>query len=302
MKTRTKYVCQNCAYESPRWVGKCPNCGQWSTFVEELETRGTESTRGSGVKTNVKAVAFNEVSSVEDQRIPTTISEFDRVLGGGIVVGSVILLGGDPGVGKSTLMLQLAAHIKDKLILYISGEESTKQLKMRAERLNLKVSDNLFLLTETNLGVIKEIIGRTSPDIIIVDSVQTVYLPELESSPGSVAQLRECTAQLLRIAKDRSIAMFLIGHVTKEGAIAGPKVIEHIVDAVLQFEGERHYAYRVLRAMKNRFGSTNEIGIFEMRDNGLREVKNPSEVFLSERSFGLSGSTVVASVEGTRPL
>ena len=302
MKTRTKYTCQSCAYESPRWIGKCPNCGEWNTFVEELAQKVSPSAKQSGVRTNVKAVPFGEIASIEDERIPTGISEFDRVLGGGIVIGSVVLLGGDPGVGKSTLMLQLAAHIKNKLLVYITGEESSKQIKLRAERLNLKMSENLFLLTETNLGVVKEIIDRSAPDIIVIDSIQTMYLPELESSPGSVAQLRECTAQLLRIAKEKSISIFLVGHVTKEGVIAGPKVIEHIVDAVLQFEGERHYAYRVLRAMKNRYGSTNEIGIFEMRDNGLREVKNPSEVFLSERSFGLSGSTVVASVEGTRPL
>jgi DNA repair protein RadA/Sms len=230
------------------------------------------------------------------------MSEFDRVLGGGVVLGSVILLGGDPGVGKSTLMMQLASQLKDQIVLYVSGEESTKQIKLRAERLGLKTSDKLLLLTETSVDVVAEVVDRAAPDIMIVDSIQTMFRPELESSAGSVGQVRESTALFTRIAKSKSIPIFLIGHVTKEGAIAGPKVIEHMVDTVLQFEGERQYAYRILRALKNRFGSTNEIGVFEMRDNGLQEVKNPSEVFLSQRSFGTSGSTVVASIEGTRPI
>lgn len=252
--------------------------------------------------TTIKAVSLSEVDTVDDQRIPSSIEEFDRVLGGGMVLGSVILLGGDPGVGKSTLMMQLASQLKKHIVLYISGEESAKQIKLRAERLGLKPTDKFFILAETNLDVIAEVIERAAPDIIVVDSIQTMFRPDLESSPGSVAQVREATAIFMRIAKNTSIPIFLVGHVTKEGIIAGPKVIEHMVDTVLQFEGERHYAYRVLRAMKNRFGSTNEIGIFEMRDSGLQEVKNPSEVLLSERSFGASGSTVVASVEGTRPI
>ena len=300
MKSHTKYVCQTCAYESPRWVGRCPNCEGWNTLVEEMTQK--VSAKKSIVQKNVKAVPFNQIESIEDQRISTGISEFDRVLGGGIVIGSVVLLGGDPGIGKSTIMLQLAAEIKDKLVLYVTGEESEKQIKLRAERLSLNIPDSLLILAETNLNVISDIIERTTPDILIVDSIQTIFRPEFESSAGSVGQVRESTAQLHRIAKSKSISMFLIGHVTKEGVIAGPKVIEHMVDAVLQFEGERHYAFRVLRAAKNRFGSTNEIGIFEMRDSGLSEVKNPSELFLSERSFGSSGSTVVASIEGSRPL
>lgn len=302
-KLRSKYVCQSCAYESPRWLGRCPNCGEWNTFVEELAQSRRAGTARKGIKdTTIKAVALSDVDTVDDQRIPTSITEFDRVLGGGIVPGSVILLGGDPGIGKSTLMMQLAAELKKHIVLYISGEESAKQIKLRAERLGVKSADKFLILAETNVDVVAEVVERAAPDIIIVDSIQTMFRPDLESSAGSVAQVRESTALFMRLAKAKSIPIFLVGHVTKEGIIAGPKVIEHMVDTVLQFEGERHYAYRILRAMKNRFGSTNEIGIFEMRDSGLQEVKNPSEVFLSERSFGASGSTVVASVEGTRPI
>jgi len=299
-KVLSKYVCQNCAYESPRWAGKCPNCGEWNTFVEELTQKISARKVIKGV--SVEAIPLSEVDVGEDERIPTTIAEFDRVLGGGIVRGSVVLLGGDPGVGKSTLMLQLAAKLTKHIVLYISGEESAKQIKLRAERFNCSSYKTLLVLAETNVDVIAEVIERSPPDIIIVDSIQTMYRPQFESSPGSVAQVREVSAVFTRIAKERSIPVFLIGHVTKEGIIAGPKVIEHMVDTVLQFEGERHYAYRILRAMKNRFGSTNEIGVFEMRDTGLREITNPSEVFLSERSMGRSGSTVVASMEGSRPI
>ncbi|MGA2622383.1 MAG: DNA repair protein RadA [Bacteroidota bacterium] len=299
-KVRSKYVCQSCAYESPRWIGRCPNCGEWNSFVEELTQK--VSARKAVKDTNIRAIPLSEVDLTDDHRIPSSMSEFDRVLGGGVVLGSVILLGGDPGVGKSTLMMQLASQLKDQIVLYVSGEESTKQIKLRAERLGLKTSDKLLLLTETSVDVVAEVVDRAAPDIMIVDSIQTMFRPELESSAGSVGQVRESTALFTRIAKSKSIPIFLIGHVTKEGAIAGPKVIEHMVDTVLQFEGERQYAYRILRALKNRFGSTNEIGVFEMRDNGLQEVKNPSEVFLSQRSFGTSGSTVVASIEGTRPI
>lgn len=299
-KLRSKYVCQSCAYESPRWLGKCPNCNEWNTFVEEIATKF--KAKKIPKDSTIKAVSLSEIDSIDDHRIPTKMSEFDRVLGGGIVLGSVVLLGGDPGVGKSTLMMQLASYLKNQIVLYISGEESARQIKMRAERLGLKVAEKFLVLAETNLDVIGEVIERAAPDIIIVDSIQTMFRPDLESSPGSVGQVRESTAQFMRFAKTKAVPIFLVGHVTKEGIIAGPKVIEHMVDTVLQFEGERHYAYRILRAMKNRFGSTNEIGIFEMRDSGLQEVKNPSEVFLSERSFGASGSTVVASVEGTRPI
>jgi len=299
-KVQSKYVCQNCGYESPKWLGKCPSCEEWNTFVEELTQRVGSKKQPVSVATG--PTPLSEVDMVEEQRIGTSIAEFDRVLGGGIVRGSVVLLGGDPGVGKSTLMMQLARQLSDKIVLYISGEESAKQIKLRAERLGLPSAKSFLVLPETNVDIVAEVINRTPPDIIIVDSVQTMFRPQFESSAGSVAQVRETTSLLTRIAKQKSIPMFLIGHVTKDGVIAGPKVIEHMVDTVLQFEGERHYAYRILRALKNRFGSTNEIGVFEMRDNGLQEVTNPSEVFLSERSFGASGSTVVASIEGTRPI
>lgn len=299
-KVYSKYVCQSCAYESPRWIGKCPNCGEWNTLVEELTQK--LSARKVITSSKIDAVPLSKIDFSDDQRIQSSIVEFDRVLGGGIVLGSVILIGGDPGVGKSTLMMQLAARLKENIILYISGEESVKQIRLRAERLALHATDKLLLLAETNMDIVTEVIERHPPDMIIVDSIQTMFRPALESSPGSVAQVRESTALFTRIAKSKSIPIFLIGHVTKEGLIAGPKVIEHMVDCVLQFEGERHYAYRILRSIKNRFGSTNEIGVFEMRDSGLREVKNPSEVFLSERSPDSSGSTVVPSVEGTRPI
>ena len=300
-KVQSKYVCQSCGYESPRWVGKCPNCGEWNSFVEEL-TQAVAARKGSKGTGAAAAIPLSEVDRVDDLRISTGISEFDRVLGGGIVLGSVVLLGGDPGVGKSTLMMQLAGKLKDQVVLYVSGEESARQIKLRAERLSFESPGNLLVLSETNVNIIAEIINRSPPNAIIVDSVQTMFRPEFESSPGSVGQVRESTAMFTRLAKQKSIPVFLVGHVTKDGVIAGPKVIEHMVDTVLQFEGERHYAYRILRAIKNRFGSTNEIGVFEMRDSGLQEVKNPSEVFLSERSFGASGSTVVASIEGTRPI
>jgi len=297
---RSKYVCQSCAYESPRWLGRCPNCGEWNSFAEELVRKS--ASRKTSKKSDINVLTLSEIETVEDQRIPTSIAEFDRVLGGGIVVGSVILIGGDPGVGKSTLMMQLAARLRDSIVLYISGEESAKQIKLRAERLSLDFADRFFVISETDVDVVAEVIERAEPDIIIVDSIQTMFRPQLESSAGSVGQVRESTGFFLHIAKSKSIPVFLIGHVTKEGVIAGPKVIEHMVDTVLQFEGDRHYAYRILRAIKNRFGSTNEIGVFQMGDNGLSEVKNPSEVFLSERQHGASGSTVVASIEGTRPI
>ncbi len=297
-KARTAYVCQNCAYASPRWQGKCPNCGQWNTFVEELSrTRIAKVTKGSS------PVPLADVELSDDERISTRIAEFDRVLGGGgIVRGSVILLGGDPGVGKSTLMLQLAAQLTDQVVLYVSGEESARQIRLRVERLGIKPSQSLLVLAETNVDVIAELVGRAAPGVMIVDSIQTMVRSQLESSPGSVAQVRESAALITRLAKQKSISVFFIGHVTKEGMIAGPKTIEHMVDTVLQFEGEQHHAYRILRAVKNRFGSTNEIGVFQMNESGLEEVRNPSEVFLSERSFGSTGSTIVASVEGTRPI
>ena len=301
-KAHSIYVCQSCAYESPRWTGKCPNCGEWNTFVEERvggKKGGRHPTARQGP---VAPVPLNEVSALPEPRVPTGIPEFDRVIGGGIVPGSVVLIGGDPGIGKSTLMMQMAASMKNALTLYISGEESGSQIRLRAERLSISPSPKILLLAETDLGVILPIVEKTDPDLLIVDSIQTMYRSELESAPGTVSQVRDATAMFVRFAKTEEVPVFLVGHVTKEGVIAGPKVIEHMVDTVLQFEGERHYAYRILRATKNRFGSTNEIGIFEMHDCGLREVSNPSRVFLAERRSGASGSAVVASMEGTRPL
>jgi len=255
-----------------------------------------------GVASKIEPVSFDQIEKEDVPRIKTMLNEFDRVLGGGLVPGSLVLLGGDPGIGKSTLMMQLAVALKDQAVLYVTGEESVRQIKIRAERLNAVSSKNILLLAETNLDLILDVIESGTPDLVIVDSIQTMFRPGLESAPGSVSQVRESAALLLRLAKTRAIPIFLVGHVTKEGVIAGPKVIEHMVDTVLQFEGEAHYAYRILRALKNRFGSTNEIGIFEMHDTGLREVLNPSEIFLSERNYGTSGSTVVASIEGSRPI
>lgn len=298
----TKYVCQSCGYVSPRWVGKCPNCSEWNTFVEEAPSPLKVSRKPSGAASRIEPVPLDEIEREDTPRISTNIGEFDRVLGGGVVPGSLILLGGDPGIGKSTLMMQLALELKDAVVLYVTGEESSRQIKIRAERLRPSGTRNVLVLAETNLDLILDVIERATPDLIVVDSIQTMYRPGLESAPGSVSQVRESTALLLRLAKTRGIPVVIIGHVTKEGVIAGPRVIEHMVDTVLQFEGEAHYSYRILRALKNRFGSTNEIGIFEMHDTGLREVRNPSEVFLSERRSGTSGSTVVASIEGSRPI
>ena len=300
-KSQSKYVCQNCAYESPRWLGKCPNCGEWNSFVEEFKESASIKWSRKGEK-DVKIFSLNQIDIKEENRILTGIDEFDRVLGGGIVKGSVILLGGDPGVGKSTLMMQIGAVIKDHNIFYVSGEESAKQIKLRADRLMITSGKYFHVLTETNIDEVVNSIESLLPDVLIIDSIQTMFRPEFESSPGSIGQVRECTALFTRFAKERSVSVFLIGHVTKEGIIAGPKVVEHMADTVLQFEGERQYTYRILRAIKNRFGSTNEIGVFEMKEDGLHEVPNPSEVFLSQRLFGASGSTVVASIEGTRPI
>lgn len=300
-KPLSHYVCQSCGYVSPRWIGKCPNCGQWNTFVEEVPTP-LKPTRKTGVPSHIEPVSFEQIETQQVPRVRTGLEEFDRVLGGGIVPGSLILLGGDPGIGKSTLMMQVAFLLSEQTVLYVTGEESVQQIKLRAERLQASDSKNVLLLAETNLDNILDVVERTPPDVLIIDSIQTMYRPGLESAPGSVSQVRESTALLLRLAKTKHLPIFLIGHVTKEGVIAGPRIIEHMVDTVLQFEGEAHYSYRVLRALKNRFGSTNEIGIFEMHETGLQEVKNPSELFLSERHYGTSGSTVVASMEGTRPI
>jgi len=300
-KTHTRFVCQSCGFESGRWTGRCSICGEWNTLVEEAAP-APASPRSRKGRSDLSPISITEVAAEAEPRKVTGIGELDRVLGGGIVPGSVVMVGGDPGIGKSTLMMQMAAAADFPAMLYVTGEESPRQIKLRADRLLRKPSARLQLLAETNLDDIETLLTRVHPDLVIVDSIQTMYRPAFESAPGTVSQVRETTAMFMRMAKTYDIAVFLVGHVTKEGVIAGPRVVEHMVDAVLQFEGERHSTYRILRAMKNRFGSTNEIGIFEMQDGGLQDVLNPSEVFLSERKSGTPGSTVVAGMEGTRPL
>lgn len=301
-KVKTKYVCQNCGFASLKWSGKCPECGTWSSMTEEIISVLSKKSATNGIKVDDnKYNLLSDITSINEARTKTGINELDRVLGGGIVDGSVILIGGDPGIGKSTLMLQIAEKINDKKILYVSGEESASQIKLRADRLNFNLN-NFYILSETNLGIIEAVIEREKPDIVVVDSIQTVYRSEIESAPGTVSQLRESTAMLMNLAKQNNFSIFIVGHITKEGMIAGPKVLEHMVDVVLQFEGERTHSFRILRGMKNRFGSTNEIGIFEMTDAGLREVVNPSEVFLSQRNYGASGCVISSSIEGTRPI
>ena len=306
-KRKTKFMCQDCGYESPKWMGKCPGCGQWNRMVEEVEKAGT-SRRGAfshseGSTILSKATAITAIETVSEPRIYTDLNELNRVLGGGVVRGSLVLIGGDPGIGKSTLLLQVSSQLANKnhSVLYISGEESLRQTKLRADRLNIS-SENLLVYAETSLEEISRTIDSVNPSFVIIDSIQTIFHPEVTSAPGSVSQVRECTAELMRIGKTKGIAIFIVGHVTKEGSIAGPRLLEHMVDTVLYFEGERHHTYRILRAVKNRFGSTNEMGIFEMKELGLEEVENPSEIFLEERSQGAAGSTVVASMEGTRPV
>jgi DNA repair protein RadA/Sms len=304
-KRKTKYVCQECGYESAKWMGKCPSCGNWNTFTEEVVTpAGSGAFRHSSTSaTAAKPQSITAIHSEKEPRVTTNLPEFNRVLGGGIVPGSLVLVGGDPGIGKSTLLLQVSAQLAEKelRVLYISGEESARQTKLRADRLGVK-ADELYVLSETNLQDIVRHIEEIKPAFVVVDSIQTVYREEVTSAPGSVSQVRESTSELMRVAKTNGIPIFLVGHVTKEGAIAGPRLLEHMVDAVLYFEGERHHTFRILRSVKNRFGSTNEMGIFEMKEEGLREVTNPSEIFLEERSQGAAGSTVVASMEGTRPV
>lgn len=297
-KQKTKYVCSNCGYETLKWMGKCPQCDEWNTLTEEAVETGKPK---RGLSSNdIKPIPLSENIEREIPRLSTNINELDRVLGGGLMPGSVILIGGDPGIGKSTLVMQASASIKNK-VLYVSGEESVNQINLRAKRLKLK-SESLLLYAETNLDSIESAIEKTEPDVVIIDSIQTCYIPQLENAPGTVTQIRECTTQIMQLAKKKGFSAILIGHVTKEGFIAGPKVLEHVVDTVLQFEGEKNHTYRILRAQKNRFGSTNEIGIFEMHDDGLHEVKNPSSLFLSEREGDVTGSIVTASMEGTRPV
>lgn len=281
-KIKNKFVCQECGYETPKWMGKCPECGVWNSFVEEIEN---VSSKLFSTTTNVAMpLTVDQIEITEEERFKTGLNELDRVLGGGIVKGSLILVGGDPGIGKSTLLLQVSKNIslQGYKVFYVSGEESEKQIKLRAQRLNVK-GNNVYIVAETNLSIIEKQIESLKPDIVIVDSIQTMFKMELQSAPGSVSQVRESTLTFMRLAKGLSIPMFIVGHVTKEGAIAGPRVLEHMVDTVLYFEGERHHTYRVIRSVKNRFGSTNEIGIFEMKGDGLREVLNPSEVMLSGR-------------------
>jgi DNA repair protein RadA/Sms len=306
MKTKTVFVCQNCGSQSPRWVGKCPNCEEWNSYVEEAFIARSEqaSTRtqiagGQGIS----PVLLKEVDVYQDKRYLTAIGEFDRVMGGGIVPGSVTLIGGDPGIGKSTIVLQVGCALARTglKVLYVSGEESVKQSKMRADRVAQKPNENFFIVNEIDMQAIIGHIHELAPQVVIIDSIQVVHLAEVSSAPGSVSQVRESAAVLTQLAKSRGTALFLIGHVTKEGMLAGPRVLEHMVDGVLYFEGERYSSYRVLRANKNRFGSTNEIGVFEMTASGLQEVLNPSEIFLCERPVDSSGSVVVPILEGTRP-
>jgi DNA repair protein RadA/Sms len=288
-----------------RWIGRCPSCENWDTFTEELiEEKKTAKKKFSGESNITKLSASIHT---DEERIMTNIAEFDRVLGGGLMPGSIVLIGGDPGIGKSTLVMQAAAKIKAE-VLYVTGEESANQINLRAKRLNIIYGPNsseeskISIMTETDLDIILNAIDKHAPQVVIVDSIQTTYKSDFDNAPGTITQIRECTAELMQLAKKKNCAIIIVGHVTKDGAIAGPKVLEHIVDTVLQFEGERSYSYRILRAQKNRFGSTNEIGIFEMHDDGLHEVKNPSEIFLSEREKEITGSVITSSIEGTRPI
>jgi DNA repair protein RadA/Sms len=308
-KVKTAFFCQNCGYESVKWVGQCPSCGQWNTFVEELIQKeplknGNNWKSYNEDKRTNKTISLNEIKSSEEKRMMTSDPELNRVLGGGIVPGSIILVAGEPGIGKSTLFLQVGLCIKDATVLYISGEESEQQIKMRADRLKSASTaiENFYLLTETSTQIIFQEIKKLRPDLIIIDSIQTLHTSFIDSSPGSVSQIRECAAEFQRFAKDTNIPVFLIGHITKDGAIAGPKILEHMVDTVLQFEGDRHYAYRILRTLKNRFGSTAELGIYEMGNKGMRAVTNPSEILITQKEDQLSGIAIAATIEGMRPL
>ena len=299
------FFCQCCGYESSKWMGQCPGCKEWNSFVEEVVDKKNVSSGGKqkSTLTEAKIMPLSAIEMTQEERISTQIKELDRVLGGGIVRGSLILVGGDPGIGKSTLLLQVCKNLasQKRRVLYISGEESLQQIKIRAERIG-EFEDSLRLLCETNLDIIQSIIDREKPEIVVIDSIQTMYNEEVGSAPGSVSQVRESTNTLMQIAKGMNISIFIVGHVTKEGVVAGPRVLEHMVDTVLYFEGDRHAAYRILRGVKNRFGSTNEIGVFEMRKSGLREVENPSEFMLSGRPEDASGAVVACSMEGTRPI
>ena len=304
-KIKTAFFCNNCGYESAKWIGKCPACSEWNTFTEEILDKGNKNSESwkdnSGEKRINKSIALQEVITSQDERILTSDPELNRVLGGGIVPGSIVLVAGEPGIGKSTLFLQNGLQLKDLRVLYISGEESEQQIKMRADRLEI-AHDQFFLLTETDTAVIFREIKKLQPQVVIVDSIQTLQSPLIDSSAGSVSQIRECAGEFQRYAKETQTPVFLIGHITKDGGIAGPKILEHMVDTVLQFEGDRHYAYRILRTLKNRFGSTSELGIYEMTGTGMRIVANPSEILIAQRDHALSGSAIAATLEGMRPL
>jgi DNA repair protein RadA/Sms len=304
-KVKTAFFCSNCGYESPKWLGKCPACNLWNTFIEEVIERNQKEKNFwkdiSGERQTTKAKLLNEIENTNEERIITNDVELNRVLGGGIVAGSIILVAGEPGIGKSTLLLQDALHLKNIVTLYVSGEESEQQTKMRANRLNI-LNENFYILTETSLSVIFSEIKKLQPALVIIDSVQTLQSVNIDAAPGSISQVRESAAALQRFAKETHTPVFLIGHITKDGTIAGPKILEHMVDTVLQFEGDQHYAYRILRTLKNRFGSTAELGIYEMMGNGMRMVTNPSEILIHQKEGVLSGSAIAAGMEGLRPL
>lgn len=302
-KIKTSYICSECGFESPKWYGKCPSCGEWNTLNEELNSQQTKNSFSNSFSTVNQVLALDDICGENDERIPTKIEEFDRVLGGGIVKGSLVLLSGDPGIGKSTILLQICQNLgsKGQKILYVSGEESANQIKLRAVRIGV-TTNNLFILSQTDLATIVECIKAEKPDIVIIDSIQTMVYEQVNSSAGSITQVRECTNVFMHTAKGLGIPIFIVGHVNKDGAIAGPKVLEHIVDTVLYFEGERNYSYRILRGVKNRFGSTNEIGVFEMTADGLKEVLNPSLMMISGRPKNTSGNCVACVMEGTRPI
>ena len=316
-KDKTMYVCSNCGYESAKWLGKCPACGEWESFKEFKVAKDAGSNAAKSAALSLRhgnghpallqsgsanrPVRLKEISAKDEPRIDTHDDELNRVLGGGIVPGSLILLGGEPGIGKSTLTLQTILHMPDKRILYVSGEESAHQIKMRAERISAEAAESIFILCETSLEHIFGHIQEVRPELVVIDSIQTIATEAVDSSPGSVSQVRECAAALLRFAKTSGVSVILIGHINKEGTLAGPKILEHIVDTVIQFEGDQHYMYRILRSMKNRFGSTSELGIYEMMQGGLRQVSNPSELLLTEDHDGLSGVAISSAIEGVRP-
>ena len=301
-KDKTVYVCSNCGQDSPKWIGKCPSCGEWNTYVEEIVRKEVTNKRPvSGIETpKAKPVSLCDITTSDEPRIDLKDEELNRVLGGGLVPGSLVLIGGEPGIGKSTLVLQTVLRMSNRRILYVSGEESARQLKLRADRIQQQSSDCL-IVCETSLEQIYVHIKNTQPELVIIDSIQTISTETIESSPGSIAQVRECAASILKFAKETNTPVLLIGHINKEGSIAGPKVLEHIVDTVLQFEGDQHYMYRILRSIKNRFGSTSELGIYEMRQDGLRQVNNPSELLLSPDHEGMSGVAIASAIEGVRP-